>query len=254
MVRLVILGSGNVAFHLAKAFQSQQQVSVEAIWVRRPEKHPDFQNYTYRVVESIKELPQADIYLIAVSDSAIATVANQLPVSEAMVVHTSGATALNILDKHRNRGVFYPVQSFSSKGVLKYTDIPVLLETNLASNRENLQILAEALSGKYRWADSEERLQYHLAATIVNNFSNHFYHLAERHLAAKGLDFNQLKPLIAETARKIEHLAPGDAQTGPAKRKDEITINKHLEALEDEHLKTLYKQITLSILNSDEKL
>lgn len=254
MIHVVILGSGNVAFHLAKAWQANQRVSVEAVWVRNPNKQADFENYTYKVFSDLKALPSADVYLIAVSDSAIAEVSQQLQVGDALVIHTSGATDREALITHPNRGVFYPLQSFSRKSVLKYNDIPVMLESAHELDREKLITLAEAFSGKYYWANSTERLHYHLAATIVNNFSNHFFALADKQLQSQGLDFKRLTPLIAETARKIDYLTPKEAQTGPAIRYDQATIDKHLQALTDPQLRELYRTLTDSIQRFYEEL
>lgn len=247
MIGVVILGSGNVAFHLAKAWQANQRVSLEAVWVRNPDKQAVFENYTYKVFADLQDLPKADVYLIAVSDSAIAEVSRLLIVDDALVVHTSGATDINNLQHHKSTGVFYPIQSFSRKGVLRYNDIPVLIETSQEQDREKLITLAEAFSGKFYWANSKERLHYHLAATIVNNFSNHFFALANKHLHTLGLDFKRLTPLIAETARKIDFIPPQDAQTGPAIRQDQNTIDKHLQALSDSQLRQLYLTLTASI-------
>lgn len=254
MISVVILGSGNVALHLAKAWQANQRVSVEAVWVRNPHKKADFENYTYKVFSELNALPTAEVYLLAVSDCAIAEVSRQVPTGAGLVVHTSGATDISALYPHMRSGVFYPLQSFSKKRVLLYSDIPVMLETAHERDREKLITLAEAFSGKYFWANSAERLHYHLAATIVNNFSNHFFALADRHLQTQGLDFKRLTPLIAETARKIDFLAPKEAQTGPAIRHDQITIDKHLQALSDPQLRELYRTLTDSIQRFYEEL
>ena len=71
--------------------------------------------------------------------------------------------------------------------------------------------------------------------------------MSESYLDENNLDFDLLKPLIKETARKIESMAPSEAQTGPAKRNDLKTIEKHLHLLEDSPYKTLYKQLTEAI-------
>ena len=64
-----------------------------------------------------------------------------------------------------------------------------------------------------------------------------------------SVPFAILQPLIEETANKIKTLTPTDAQTGPAIRNDEPTIQKHLEALENPTYRELYRQLTLSIQN-----
>jgi predicted short-subunit dehydrogenase-like oxidoreductase (DUF2520 family) len=247
MIRLAIIGSGNVAYHLAKSLHGKQQVSVESIWVRKPEKEDLFNTYTYRICSDIQALPDADIYLLAVSDSAIATVSAQLPFENKLVLHTSGATHIDAISKKQRGGVFYPLQSFSIGRVIDYNKITVLLETTNESDKPIVKILASAFSNRSEWVSSEERAKYHLAATLVNNFSNHFYALSELFLNKNKLHFDLLKPLILETAEKVQHLSPKLAQTGPAKRQDLITLERHLALIEYSDLRHLYEKMTVSI-------
>ncbi|MBU2526106.1 MAG: DUF2520 domain-containing protein [Bacteroidetes bacterium] len=247
MIRVAIIGSGNVAYHLAKCLHGKQQVSVESIWVRNPEKEVLFNTYTYRICNDIHALPDADIYVLAVSDSSIASVCAQLPFKDKLVIHTSGATNIDAICTKQRGGVFYPLQSFSIGRVIDYNKITVLLETVNESDKPILEKLASAFSNRFAWVSSEERVKYHLAATLVNNFSNHFYTLSELFLHKNNLRFDLLKPLILETAEKVQHLSPKMAQTGPAKRLDLPTLERHLSLIEDVDLRHLYEIMTMSI-------
>ena len=83
-----------------------------------------------------------------------------------------------------------------------------------------------------------------MAAVFVNNFVNYLYQIGEDILSEDGIPFDLLKPLIKETANKIEILSPKEAQTGPAKRSDSKTIEKHLKLLENSPYKEVYTTLT----------
>ena len=102
--------------------------------------------------------------------------------------------------------------------------------------------------------DSNQRKSLHIAAVFVCNFVNHLYKIGNEICNENNIDFEILKPLIQETANKILKLSPEEAQTGPAKRNDSTTINKHLAILTDENQKEIYKLLTKSIIDNGKKL
>jgi hypothetical protein len=74
------------------------------------------------------------------------------------------------------------------------------------------------------------------------------YQIAFDICGKNNIDFNILKPLIKETAQKIETIEPKLAQTGPAKRKDATTILKHLDLLQNQkNYQDIYQLITQNI-------
>ena len=98
--------------------------------------------------------------------------------------------------------------------------------------------------------NSNQRRVLHLAAVFVNNFTNQLYRIGHEITESEGAEFDLLKPLILETANKVQELSPYMAQTGPAKRNDQKTIKKHLNLLESEHYKKIYELLTKSIQNT----
>ena len=113
---------------------------------------------------------------------------------------------------------------------------------------QQLTTLANSISAQVITAGDEERLKLHVAAVFCNNFVNHLYVLMQQYCAAEGLDFNLLKPLIHETAERIETIAPTEAQTGPAIRHDATTISRHLAVLQNyPQLQKFYQLFTQSI-------
>ncbi len=199
--------------------------------------------------DSLQKLRRdSDLYLIAVPDKKVTEVAGKMQTVDGIVAHTSGITSIDALSGFTNYGVFYPLQTFSRGRKLDISEIPFCLEGNDKNVMEALTELAARISKVTHHIDSGQRMILHLAAVLVNNFSNHLYHLAEDFLEKRKLDFDLLRPLILETAAKAQDLPPGDSQTGPARRGDASTISKHLELLEDDPgIRNLYELLSEQI-------
>lgn len=244
MITTVIIGFGNVGQHLLHAFRKSKEVKV--LQVCSPSLKEGHIGKT-QSIRKLSDVTMADVYLFAVRDDLITQLSGELPVENKLLVHTSGTISMEALSGKNRKGVFYPLQSFSKDAKLDFKKIPICLEAETTKDRELLQKMAMAISKKVVGMTSEERKRMHLAAVWVNNFSNHMYHLASDYLTEHHLDFELLKPLILETAKKIQSMSPKDAQTGPAKRKDSITMASHLALLEDPMEKEIYQLLTASI-------
>ncbi|MCQ2266265.1 MAG: DUF2520 domain-containing protein [Bacteroidaceae bacterium] len=224
-MQLTIIGQGNVGTHLA---QRAREVGHDVQTWTRHEGGP---------------IPAAPIYIICVSDDAIASVAKQLPAT-AVVAHTSGSTSISVLSQER-RGVLYPMQTFSKSKPLNWTQVPLFVEGDvlIAQLAESMQPLSvQPLS-------SEQRLHLHIAAVWACNFANHCVALGADQMAEAGLDWQLLLPLIHETVDKLHHLHPREGQTGPARRHDERIISLH-ESVLPPHLSELYELLSRSIQKS----
>ncbi|GFZ76560.1 hypothetical protein GCM10011531_02250 [Aquaticitalea lipolytica] len=246
MISVVLLGAGNVATHLYKAFIKSKDVSVSQWYNRNLEPIQTYKNEV-EVVDDINKLKKADVYIIAVSDDAISNLSSQLPFENRLVVHTSGSVGIYELDKKNERGVFYPLQTFSKDAEVDFKQVPICIEVIKKTNLKTLKSLSEALGSESHKVNTEQRKALHLAAVFVNNFTNQLYRIAHEITESKGVEFNILKPLILETAKKVQDLSPYMAQTGPAKRNDKKTIRKHLKLLENQHHKDIYELLTTSI-------
>ncbi|WP_190808517.1 Rossmann-like and DUF2520 domain-containing protein [Flagellimonas sp. S3867] len=238
MYSVILLGTGNLAQHLFDAFISAPNVKIEQVYGRNAEKLKRFQPQvaTCSIPSEIKD---ADVYIIAVKDDAIVQVAEHLSSKKGIVVHTSGAKEMDCIPIP-NRGVFYPLQTFTEGKPLDFKDIPVCLEVKQDSSLQLLQALAQEVSGRVYQIDSEQRKKLHLAAVFVNNFTNHLYHIGEDICQKEGLSFSLLQPLIQETAKKILEISPIEAQTGPARRGDDQSIKSHLSLLKNQKHVELY--------------
>jgi predicted short-subunit dehydrogenase-like oxidoreductase (DUF2520 family) len=242
---LSIIGSGNVAYHLGKAFSGL--VKINAVYSRNKVTAQELADELFVFhAEKLEDLIPADIFLLCTSDDEIAHVLQEIPNNQA-VVYTSGSVALNELSKKENLGVLYPLQTFSKKRAIDLLEVPFFIEGTNEQFSQAVFDLACLLSRKVIFANSTDRKNLHLAAVMVNNFSNHIAYLSEEYLKEKSLEWDFLKPLILETAKKLQQENPYDAQTGPAMRGDQTTIEKHLGMLNEE-TKNIYATLSESIL------
>lgn len=247
MKSVVILGAGNVAFHLTRAL-IENTVNVRQIFNRTLERAAEVgEANKIGYTDQISKLEKAELYIIASSDSAVEELSHYIPFDDALVVHTSGSLGTNVLKGDYRKGVFYPLQTFTKKKNLRYEDVPFFIEAENPEDEEALFKLAQKVSNEVHKVDSVKRLKIHMAAVWVSNFVNHLYYIGNKVCEENGVPFNVLRPLIEETALKVQDMDPYTAQTGPARRQDDIVINKHLEILEDSRLQQLYKLLSDSI-------
>lgn len=253
MIKVVLIGSGNVTQHLIKAFAKSKKINVTQVFSRQKEALTSLLD-SDKITNNLNDLAAADVYIIAVSDDAIATVSSQLPFENRLVVHTSGSVPLDALDQKNRKGSFYPLQTFSKKAEVDFSQIPIFLESENESDFELLKNVAEIVSNKIYKINSEQRKALHVSAVFVNNFVNHLYQIGNEICLENKVPFEVLKTLILETANKVMTLSPKEAQTGPAIRNDKQTIASHLAFLSDENQKNIYKTLTQSIQNNGKKL
>lgn len=251
----VIIGAGNLATQLAMVLSSKG-ITVRQVYSRTIERAKELaEKVNARPTSKLSEVEKdAELYVIAVKDAAIEEVLHGLPIDKgSLVVHTAGSIPMEILSPYtRNYGVFYPLQTFSVTRQADFSDIPICLEASSPQVMEKLEQLGHRISSSVNFISSEERKTLHLSAVFVNNFVNHFYALGAEILSQKGLDFNLLKPLIRETAQKVETMHPLDAQTGPARRMDEQVIGRHLKMLEEQpEWQKIYSFVTESIYQQE---
>lgn len=254
MIKITIIGYGNLAQHLIAAFQQDPTVKIEQIFVRDSSKTFDL-DPSIQIVSDWNALIPADIFIIAVSDDSIGQVSQNFPLKNQLLVHTSGGVALEKISNHNRRGVFYPLQTFTKGKAVDFKTIPICIETEFSADLEILKKIAKSISDKMYIINSEQRKALHVAAVFVNNFTNHLYQIGNEICIANQVPFAILEPLIAETAAKIQSLTPLEAQTGPAKRHDQKTIDSHLDFLKSDQIKhNIYKTLTQSIQSDGKEL
>lgn len=253
-LRVVLLGAGRVAAHLAPALVGAGH-QVVGLWSRNPESGAALAARLpapAAVAPSLTQLPPADVYLLTLPDAVVPDVlaAARFPAG-ALVAHTAGALPLAVFAPYKEQlrgGVFYPLQTFGPGRAIAWAGVPLCLEATDAAALATLHQLAASLSTDVRELDSARRLQLHVAAVWVSNFPNHLLGIGRELLEGAGLPWELLHPLIRETLDKALAQPPFVAQTGPAVRHDAATLARHEAALAAQpRWQQLYQQLTASI-------
>lgn len=250
---IIVLGYGNLGYHLVDALSQLPDCRV-TVYVRKlnREKFDNQNSSSIRFVDHLKDLPPSThLCFAAVNDDAIEKVCKSLPknlLAQTTLIHCSGVLPANYLSKvSSNWALFYPLNSFSLDHSFSWEEVPVFIDGADKKIREFLWKLADQLGARPVKNNDRDRAVLHLAAVMVNNFTNHLYQKAEELLSKHHLPFDYLIPLVRTTTSKLDYLSPADAQTGPAARGDIETIRKHLRLIEDERIKSLYLELTHSI-------
>lgn len=246
MITTTIIGTGNIARHLYRVFSQSDEITVSQVAGRNSAALKYF-GETATLLENGTALVKSDIYFLAISDDHIFEVSELVNDSKGVVVHTSGSVPMQVLSNHTNYGVFYPLQTFSKQRSINFKEVPICIEANTEKNRSLLSQLAMSVSDQHYYIDSEQRKSIHLAAVFANNFTNHLYHIAYSICAEQQVPFSILSPLILETAAKVSEAAPYEMQTGPAKRGDLKTQERHLSLLEGQLEKDIYTLLSNAI-------
>ena len=248
-MNVVIIGTGNVASVLSKLIITKGHKVIEIVGRN--------QNVTAELAKqcqctgntnftSITE--KGDIYIIAVVDTAIETVAKLLVLQNKLVVHTAGSVSINVLNKpNSGYGVLWPLQTLR-KEMKEIPEIPFVIDANNEATYTTLLTFTKSLSDTVFRANETKRVKLHLTAVLVSNFTNHLYALADDYCHKEMLDFKLLLPLIEETGKRIKNNAPKNVQTGPAIRRDDTTLTSHISLLKTyPSLQKLYQLMSDSI-------
>ncbi len=248
-MKVVIIGSGNIATVLGRLIKSAGHHIIEVVSQNlhhakvladelKCKANDDFNTVT----------KESDLYILAISDNSIKTVAAALHLDKGIIVHTSGSVSKEVLQRaSHDYGVLYPLQSLR-KEAIHIPVIPFLVDGNNDAVIKLLQAFAETISNKVTVANDETRLKLHVAAVVVSNFTNHLYTLTSNYCKKEHIDFSALSPLIEEVAGRVKEYNPEHMQTGPAIRGDSAIIEKHIHLLAGHpQLQKLYVEITGSI-------
>lgn len=254
-MKVALIGSGNVATVLGKVIHNAGHQIIQVL---------------SRNEESAKELAlifscesgglksnlntEADIYLLAITDTALYHFDQQMNFGNQVVVHTAGSVSKEVLKNISSRyGIIYPLQSLI-KDAFEMPEIPLMVDGNSVETTTFIEEFAKTISTNVTVANDEERIKYHVAAVLVSNFTNHLFAMADDFCQKENIDFKKLLPLIQETTSRIKDHDPESVQTGPAIREDIYTLGKHLQVLSAHpDLKYLYLKLSESILKLYQK-
>lgn len=256
MEKIVLIGAGNVGFHLGKRLFEKGH-SVVQVFSRSLSKAQELAKIIHsEPCHQLSKVRQdGTLYILAVSDDALVpiakTLASILP-QKALVVHTSGATPATIFGEYfTHYGVFYPLQTFSRNRTVDFAKIPICIDAADAIDLRRLELLAQSISSVVHPINDHQRAVLHVAAVFVNNFTNHLLGIGHDIVTKENIPFSLLMPLLDETVAKVKDNPPWDMQTGPAVRGDEETIKRHLHFLERyPAYQALYQQLSEGIQKS----
>lgn len=252
---IAVIGTGNLAWHLAPALESAGHIVTE-VYGRNIDKAARITSKLY-AAEITDDLDfsesQAEIYILAVSDQAIPKVADSIILPEgSLLVHTSGSTPMDILaySSASYIGTFYPLQSFTISREVNFRTVPILYESDDKHALGILKTLTQSISSSSYYIKSRDRQALHIAAVFASNFTNHMLRLSEEILERQGLDFEMLKPLVLEQIDKSLEMGPEASQTGPAIRGDFSTLDQHYHFLNyREQIAEIYKLVSQDIID-----
>lgn len=250
-MKIVIIGSGNVATVLARLCQknNHQVIQVMSRHTENAKILADELGCSYTNYDGITDM-SADIYIVAISDGVLFDLNKSFSLGNKLIVHTAGSVSKDVLQNiSTNYGILYPFQSLR-KEMQSIPEIPFIIDGNTNDTVTLIEDFAKTLSPLVKRLAEEDRFKLHVSGVFVNNFTNHLYAVAEDFCSKENLDFKLLFPLIQSTAQRIKEISPKDIQTGPAHRNDVFTLDKHLRLLSAHpKLKYLYLKLTDSIMN-----
>ncbi|HEY9125298.1 MAG TPA: F420-dependent NADP oxidoreductase [Bacteroidales bacterium] len=229
MSKLAIIGAGNVANHLSKAFQKAEHDIVQ-VYSRTQGKAQALSSILNCscTIDISALTDDADIYLFCISDSAIEEVLEKKDWHNKLLLHTAGSLPLEIFkNRSSDYGVLYPLQTFTTNFTLDITKVPFFIEGNNYTTLKTIKELASSISPQIFEADSQKRLQLHLAAVFANNFTNHMMAIASQLLEENNIPAENINPLLEETFKKAQTIGADKAQTGPAIRNNKAVMELH---------------------------
>lgn len=244
-----IIGSGNVAYTYCKVLKDNG-INPRYILIRNESEISNVEKlFGVATTTDYKNLADCDLIIIAVKDDAIKEVASKLSGSNAVLVHTSGTQKSSLLNVVENYGIIYPLQTLTKDCAVDFKSVPLLVNASNSEVKDKLKYMAQKMSDIVMECSDEDRAYIHMNAVYVSNFVNVMLQIGEKLLSKKFLDISILEPLVRETVSKAFKMGAENALTGPARRHDMETINKHLDLLNnDEQEKKIYELLTDYIL------
>lgn len=247
MFEVTVIGNGNVGTQLAINIDALKDFKLKE-WYGRSWKNKKIPK---NGIDRIENLKNADLFIIAVSDSSIQNI-SKLINKDYFLVHCSGATSINVFKNHKRSGILFPVQSITKHKHNIFEKAPFCIEAKEENDLMLLKKLVLSLKGSYMCLNSKQRANVHLSAVWINNFVNHIIYKGKKVCDKNNIPYSIIKPLLKNTINQALTNDPFIIQTGPARREDEITLKNHLNLMNNTDDKSLYLAITKSIKKSYE--
>lgn len=247
MVKITLIGSGNLGTQLGLSLVKNGYEIIQVYSKSIENATLLAEKLNSKATNDLGQLTDTDLAIISINDDNVSSVSKLVNFPQ---VHTSGTISMNDLNQNYPVGVFYPLQTFSKNTDVLFDQIPICIEASTTNLLETIEGIAKQLSNKVYFMNESKRAKLHLSAVVACNFSNLMYQLANEICDENEIPFEILHSLIEETSHKIKKTSPTKAQTGPAKRSDKKTIEKHLDQLKNNaELFEIYNILTKSIIN-----
>lgn len=216
MLKVSFIGAGNVATRFAARLR---EAGAEIVQICSRSGIP------------VSELDpgRADVIIVAVTDDALPALLDSVKdPGSALWLHTAGSVGIDVFNpaKFPRHGVLYPLQTMLKDREADWSNVPLLIEGD-----PQAEAIARMMSSSVARVNSADRRKLHAAAVMGCNMVMYLWSLSERICQDAGLDFDMLRPLFRLTGERVLEMSPAMAMTGPAKRGDIHTIQKHIEAL-----------------------
>lgn len=247
---VTIIGSGNVASWFAYAFH-KAGFEIGQVFSRHIENAQRLASlYSAQAVDSLSDLKDgAELYLFSVKDDCLQSLVEQVPFRMNLAAHTAGSVSQQVFKGYaKSFGIVYPYQTISKALDFNELQVPLCIEGDSETSALRLKAIAEKLSRQTFLISERQRFVLHLAAVFASNFSNAMYGIAYDILQKNGMDWKIMMPLLENTLQKVHTMSPAEAQTGPARRKDNAVMNKHVEALDNDKWKAIYRLVSEEIM------
>lgn len=250
-MNISIIGAGNMAYFLATRLKKSGHC-ISCIYARRKSEADKLATLVNSTgTDNPSHLPsETDVFFFALPDLAIQEFVVNFAFHKSLKVHCAGTVPVEVFES-KNAGVIWPLYSIKKELLPKVEDVPLFWEGVGQKGKEIISLLAQDLSKNCHEAGLEKRQELHLSAVFVNNFVNHIMTITAQRMQEINLPFKaSLQPIIDETISLAMAGESARSQTGPAIRRDEGTMQRHL-ALIAQHpdWQDIYKAMSTSIQN-----
>jgi len=222
MHNVLLVGSGRLSQHLIYWNSLQQSPLQVQQWNRQPHTNEDLQSL----------LKKVDLIWLAISDSALVSFFEQhLSTAKVKVVHFSGAL-------HDPRMISaHPLMSFPTE--LMQTSVYPQIHFAL-TGAESLQQALPGFTNSFTLLDPKQKAFYHSLCVVAGNFPQLLWNESLQGFQNLEIPSAAVETYIKQITENFLHLK-SKSLTGPLVRKDQITIEKNLAALENSKLKKIYE-------------
>jgi len=259
----VLIGPGNVGLTISsllqeRGFQCKQVVSRIA---EGEEEIRRWMGSEVRIVPWEEWQPdRTEFVLVATPDDRIKEIGLQLVVKyqdmntfPCTFIHFSGlqssATFQPLRDIGFDAASLHPLQTIPSVEIGRRAILDCIWGVE-GDAPELCATIIDALEGKQVPLSGENKVAYHLAAVFASNLLVALEAIAMDIAAEAGIAPNKFpevfSPLIRQTMDNLLSRGPNNAVTGPVKRADSSTIQKHLDWLQtaDERYLVIYRELS----------